>query len=43
MTRLRTAELEIAVDAILSRLGKHVICGTPLGLGKPVQIGRAHV
>ena len=38
MTRLRTAELETAVDAILSRVGKHVICGTPLGIGKPVPL-----
>src|SRR5438552_6157525 len=38
MTPLRTAELDTAVDAILSRVGKHVICGTPLGLGKPVPL-----
>src|SRR5437870_6973345 len=35
---LRTADLEAAVDAILARAGEHVVCGTPLGLGKPVPL-----
>src|SRR5205809_4292720 len=38
MTLRRTAALETAVDTILSRVGKHVICGTPLGIGKPVPL-----
>jgi acyl-CoA hydrolase len=35
---LRTPDLEAAVDAILARAGERVICGTPLGLGKPVPL-----
>src|SRR6202165_1191882 len=38
MTTLRTPDLEAAVDAILSRAGERVVCGTPLGLGKPVPL-----
>jgi acyl-CoA hydrolase len=38
MKTLRTADLETAVDAILARAGEHVVCGTPLGLGKPVPL-----
>ena len=38
MTTLRTADLEAAVDAILARAGEDVVCGTPLGLGKPVPL-----
>ena len=33
-----TGEPEVAVDALLARLGKRVACGTPLGLGKPVPL-----
>ena len=33
-----TGEPELAVDALLARLGKRVACGTPLGLGKPVPL-----
>ena len=33
-----TAEPEVAIDALLARLGKRVACGTPLGLGKPVPL-----
>ena len=35
---LRTPDLEAAVDAILARAGERVVCGTPLGLGKPVPL-----
>ncbi len=35
---LRTIDLEAAVDAILARTGERVVCGTPLGLGKPVPL-----
>ena len=38
MSLLRTADLDAAVDAILSRAGEHVVCATPLGLGKPVPL-----
>ena len=38
MTILRTPDLEAAVDAILSRAGERLVCGTPLGLGKPVPL-----
>src|ERR671918_2643400 len=38
MTILRTPDLEAAVDAILSRAGQRLVCGTPLGLGKPVPL-----
>jgi acyl-CoA hydrolase len=38
MKTLRTADLEAAVDAILARAGEHLVCGTPLGLGKPVPL-----
>src|SRR5271156_2921138 len=38
MPILRTPDLEAAVDAILSLAGNRVICGTPLGLGKPVPL-----
>jgi acyl-CoA hydrolase len=38
MTTLRTPDLEAAVDAILARAGGRVVCGTPLGLGKPVPL-----
>src|SRR5579862_871508 len=38
MTILRTPDLEAAVDAILSLAGNRVVCGTPLGLGKPVPL-----
>jgi acyl-CoA hydrolase len=38
MTILRTPDLEAAVDAILARAGMRVVCGTPLGLGKPVPL-----
>ena len=31
-------DLEAAVDAILSRTGDRIVCGTPLGLGKPVPL-----
>jgi len=34
----RTADLDEAVDAILARIGKRVVCATPLGLGKPVPL-----
>jgi len=33
-----TGDPEVAVDALLARLGKRVACGTPLGLGKPVPL-----
>jgi acyl-CoA hydrolase len=35
---MKTAELEAAVDAIVARVGKHIVCGTPLGIGKPVPL-----
>jgi acyl-CoA hydrolase len=35
---MKTAELEAAVDAIVARAGKHIVCGTPLGIGKPVPL-----
>ena len=35
---MKTAELESAVDAILARAGEHIVCGTPLGIGKPVPL-----
>jgi len=35
---LRTADLDTAVDAILARTGELTVCGTPLGLGKPVPL-----
>ena len=35
---LRTADLAAAVDAILARTGELTVCGTPLGLGKPVPL-----
>src|SRR5439155_8947712 len=35
---LRTADLEAAVDAILARAGERLVCGAPLGLGKPVPL-----
>jgi acyl-CoA hydrolase len=38
MSILRTPDLEAAVDAILSLAGDRVVCGTPLGLGKPVPL-----
>ena len=38
MSTLRTPDLEAAVDAILSLTGDRVVCGTPLGLGKPVPL-----
>jgi acyl-CoA hydrolase len=33
-----TADPEVALDALLARLGKRIACGTPLGLGKPVPL-----
>ena len=38
LTRLRTADLDAAVDAILARAGKRIVCATPLGIGKPVPL-----
>ncbi|HEY8067762.1 MAG TPA: acetyl-CoA hydrolase/transferase C-terminal domain-containing protein [Burkholderiales bacterium] len=38
MPALRTPDLQAAVDAILSRAGEWIVCGTPLGLGKPVPL-----
>src|SRR6266571_4559455 len=38
LTVLRTPDLDAAVDSIVSRTGKRVMCGTPLGLGKPVPL-----
>src|SRR5882672_547965 len=35
---LRTPDLEAAVDAILARTGERLVCGTPLGLGKPAPL-----
>jgi acyl-CoA hydrolase len=35
---MKIAELETAVDAIVARAGEHIVCGTPLGLGKPVPL-----
>ena len=35
---LRTARLDEAVDLTLERTGGRVVCGTPLGLGKPVPL-----
>ncbi len=35
---IRTGEPDEAVDALLARLGKHVACATPLGLGKPAPL-----
>jgi acyl-CoA hydrolase len=31
-------DLEAAVDAIVARAGEHIVCGTPLGIGKPVPL-----
>ena len=39
---LRTPDLEAAVDAILSRAGERVVCGTPLGLGCCAEPWRWH-
>ena len=36
-----TGDPEVAVNALLARLGKRVACGTPLGLGKPVPLVNA--
>lgn len=33
-----THDPQAAVDAILQRSGKHIVCATPLGLGKPVAL-----
>jgi acyl-CoA hydrolase len=38
MPTLRTRDPNEAVDAILARAGKRVVCATPLGLGKPVPL-----
>ena len=38
LATLRTADLAVAVDAILAAAGANVVCGTPLGLGKPVPL-----
>jgi len=38
MPILRTPDLDAAVEAILSLAGNRVVCGTPLGLGKPVAL-----
>jgi hypothetical protein len=35
---LRTDDPHARVDAILEKSGAHVVCGTPLGLGKPVAL-----
>ena len=35
---LSVADIEACVDAILARVGEHVMCATPLGLGKPVPL-----
>src|SRR6187402_354587 len=35
---LRTADLDAAVEAVLARNGPELVCGTPLGLGKPVAL-----
>ena len=38
MNALRTEDPEAAVEAILARVGRRVVCATPLGLGKPVPL-----
>lgn len=38
LATLRTADLEEAVDAILARTERRIVCATPLGLGKPVPL-----
>jgi acyl-CoA hydrolase len=38
MPTVRTIDLDEAVDAILARTAKRVVCATPLGLGKPVPL-----
>ncbi len=38
MTALRTTEPEVAIDALLARAGSRIVCGTPLGIGKPVPL-----
>lgn len=38
MPTLRTRDPNEAVDAILARTARHVVCATPLGLGKPVPL-----
>jgi len=38
VTILHTPALDAAIDAILARVGGHLVCGTPLGLGKPVPL-----
>ena len=35
MSPARFSELERCVDEILRRVGKRIVCGTPLGIGKP--------
>ena len=35
---IRTGSLSEAVDAVIRRSGQRIVCGTPLGLGKPVPL-----
>src|SRR3546814_20180100 len=34
-------DVEIAVDRIIERVGKRIVLGIPLGLGKPVELTNA--
>ncbi len=38
---LIVTSVETAVDEILTRLGRHIVLGIPLGLGKPVELVNA--
>lgn len=38
MRPVRTDKLDVAVDAIIDRVGPDIVCATPLALGKPVQL-----
>ena len=38
---LLVSDVEAAVDLIIARVGKHIVIGMPLGLGKPVELANA--
>ena len=38
MNPVRTGKLDVAVNAIIERVGPDIVCATPLALGKPVQL-----